>query len=106
MSTHSLKLKERANSVRGALQRNSSISDPNAGVSTWKLVTDKFKIALASLDDLEVSIVKATNHDLVPPKEKHVRSMSLSVLLTVKKLFFLHSQVVRTKLTSMTLSIP
>jgi hypothetical protein len=80
MSTHNLKLRDRANSVKGVLQRNSSLQDPNAGVSTWKLVTDKLKVALVSFDDLEKSIVKATNHDLVPPKEKHVRSMYLNFI--------------------------
>eukprot|EP00898_Chlorokybus_atmophyticus_P001030 jgi/Chlat1/1928/Chrsp153S02239 len=43
------------------------------------VVSDKAKIAAANMGseykDLDIAIVKATNHDEVPPKEKHVRTI-------------------------------
>eukprot|EP01080_Neovahlkampfia_damariscottae_P001801 gene1801-943_t len=41
----------------------------------WKFVNDKAKAALATLDDTKTAVIKAVNHDVRPPKEKHVQKL-------------------------------
>ena len=48
-----------------------------------KRVGDKVRVGMALFDDVATSLAKATNHDKVPPKEKHVRSMSRLVVVSV-----------------------
>eukprot|EP00210_Caulerpa_lentillifera_P000438 g424.t1 len=48
--------------------------------STFSWVSDKLAAGAARVNggefqDIEVAVVKATNHDVVPPKEKHVRTL-------------------------------
>jgi len=42
--------------------------------NTWKYVEDKI-VGFATFDETSKAIVKALNHDITPPKEKHVRSI-------------------------------
>ena len=41
----------------------------------WKFVNDKAKAAMVSLDEKKTATTKALNHDVRPPKEKHVQSI-------------------------------
>lgn len=48
--------------------------------STFSWVSDKFAAGAARVNggefqDVEIAVVKATNHDVTPPKEKHVRTL-------------------------------
>ena len=52
-----------------------------------KRVGDKVRVGVALFDDVAKSLAKATNHDKVPPKEKHVRSMFLYVQFHFFSLF-------------------
>jgi hypothetical protein len=45
-----------------------------------KRVGDKVRVGMALFDEVATSLAKATNHDKVPPKEKHVRSMNSSYI--------------------------
>lgn len=45
----------------------------------WKYLNDKTNAFMVSLDDTKTAIIKACNHDVRPPKEKHVRKL-LSIL--------------------------
>jgi hypothetical protein len=40
----------------------------------WKFLNDKTKAAFATLDDTKTAVIKSVNHDIRPPKEKHVQS--------------------------------
>lgn len=44
--------------------------------ASWKLATDKV-VGLVTLDEVSKAFVKATNHEITPPKEKHVQSKFL-----------------------------
>lgn len=43
-----------------------------------KRVGDKVRVGVALFDDVAKSLAKATNHDKVPPKEKHVRKIIMA----------------------------
>jgi len=44
------------------------------GTSFLRNLKDIGNLAVSSFDDIKKSLAKATNHDPVPPKEKHVKS--------------------------------
>jgi len=61
----------RAN-VQHSQQRAAKRAQPATMLS--QSFKDKTRAARAVGSDLEVAVVKATNHDIVPPKRKHVLS--------------------------------
>lgn len=52
----------------------------------WKYLNDKTNALMVSLDDTKTAIIKACNHDIRPPKEKHVRSMVYSLIFHLSSL--------------------
>ncbi|KAL9643552.1 hypothetical protein ABK040_010165 [Willaertia magna] len=48
------------------------------GTSFIRSLKEIGTLAIASFDELKTSLVKATNHDPVPPKEKHVKKLLIA----------------------------
>lgn len=44
----------------------------------FKRVSDKVRVGMALFDEVATSLAKATNHDKVPPKEKHVKKIIIA----------------------------